>query len=164
MIFNSFIFWLVYPCIFIVYWTLPDRVGGDSLCKEEIRPRNWFLILASYLLYANWKSTYTLILLAITLLTYWGARYIDAKDEYRKRGIIFSFATLTLVPLLVFKYYNFVNESVWSLLSSCGLCYELRGLNWAIPVGNSFYTFQALGYLFDVYYKKEKAEKTFIDY
>ena len=151
MTFNSFIFWLVFPCIFIVYWALPDRVGGGSLCKEEIRPRNWFLILASYLLYANWKPAYTLILLAITLMTYLGARYIDAKDEYRKRGIIFSFATLTLVPLLVFKYYNFINESVWILLSSAGLRYELHGLNWAIPVGISFYTFQALGYLFDVY-------------
>ena len=131
---------------------------------RNLRLRNWFLILASYLLYANWKPAYTLILLAVTLLTYVGARYIETKEDYRKRGIIFTFATLTLVPLLVFKYYNFVNESVWSLLSSAGLRYELHGLNWAIPVGISFYTFQALGYLFDVYYKKEKAEKSLIDY
>ncbi len=105
-----------------------------------------------------------LILLAITLLTYLGARYIEAKEGHRKTGIIFTFATLTLVPLLVFKYYNFVNESVWSLLSSVGLRYELHGLNWAIPVGISFYTFQALGYLFDVYYRRENVEKSFVDY
>ena len=128
------------------------------------RPRNWFLVLVSYPLYANWKPAYTLIRLAITLLTYLGAQYIEAKDEHRKRWIIFTFATLTLVPLLVFKYYYFVNESVWSLLSTCGLRYEPQGLNWAIPVGISFYTFQALGYLFDLYYKKEKAEKSFVDY
>lgn len=98
------------------------------------------------------------------MLTYFGARYIETKEEHRKIGIIFTFSVLTLVPLLVFKYYNFINESVWNLLSSIGLRYELHGLNWAIPVGISFYTFQALGYLFDVYYKKEKAEKSFIDY
>ena len=164
MSFNTFIFWIVFPCIFAIYWILPDRVEGGGQFCNEIRPRNWFLIIASYLLYANWKPAYTLILLAITLLTYLGARYIEAKEKHRKRGIIFTFATMTLVPLLVFKYYNFVNESVWSLLSSCGLRYELRGLNWAIPVGISFYNFQALGYLFDVYYKKEKAEKSFVDY
>ena len=162
MTFNTFIFWLVFPCIFILYWILPDNITGNK--KRVFRPRNLFLILASYTLYANWKPAYTLILLAITLLTFLGARYIEAKEEHRKRGIIFIFATLTLVPLLVFKYYNFINESVWSLLSSIGLRYELHGLNWAIPVGISFYTFQALGYLFDVYYKKEKAEKSFVDY
>lgn len=166
MTFNSFIFWLVFPCIFLIYWMLPDAVerrdNPDN--KRVVRPRNLFLILVSYFFYANWKPAYALILLAITLLTYFGARFIEAKESHRKTGIIFTFATLVLVPLLVFKYYNFVNESVWSLLSSIGLRYELHGLNWAIPVGISFYTFQALGYLFDVYYKKQVAEKSFIDY
>ena len=164
MTFNSFIFWLVFPCIFAIYWLLPDRIGGGGKFCNEIRPRNWFLILASYHLYANWKPAYALILLAITLISYFGARYIEAKEKFRKTGIIFTFAMLTLVPLLVFKYYNFINESVWSLLSSIGLRYELHGLNWAIPTGISFYTFQALGYLFDVYYRKERAEKSLVDY
>lgn len=149
----------------MIYWLLPDRIlGTNKLCKGDIRPRNWFLMLASYLLYANWRPSYALILFVITLLTYFGARFIEAKEEHRKRGIVFIFATLTVIPLLVFKYYNFLNESIWSFLSSVGLRYELHGLNWAIPVGISFYTFQALGYLFDVYYGKEKAEKTFVDY
>lgn len=166
MTFNSFIFWLVFPCIFLIHWILPDSIWGCDFDNHTkyIRPRNLFLILVSYLLYANWKPAYTLILLAITLVTYFGARYIEDKESHRKTGIIFTFATLVLVPLLVFKYYNFVNESVWSLLSSVGLRYELHGLNWAIPVGISFYTFQALGYLFDVYYKKQVAEKSIIDY
>ncbi len=64
----------------------------------------------------------------------------------------------------MFKYYNFVNESIWSLLSTLGLRYELHGLNWAIPVGISFFTFQAVGYLFDVYYKRINAEKSIVDY
>ena len=82
----------------------------------------------------------------------------------RRKRLIWLFAVLSLLPLLVFKYYNFVNESVWSLLSSLGLRYELHGLNWAIPVGISFFTFQAVGYLFDVYYQRIKAEKSIVDY
>ena len=115
-------------------------------------------------MYANWKPAYTLILIGITLLTFFGAKYIASREERRKKSVIFILALAVLLPLLVFKYYNFINESVWSLLSSVGLRYELHGLNWAIPVGISFYTFQALGYLFDVYYKRTGAEKSLIDY
>ena len=157
MTFNSFVFWLAFPLVFAVYWLLPGRAGRGS-------PRNLWLILVSYLFYANWRPAYTLILLAVTLLTYFGARYLESREEHRRTGLIFTLATLVLIPLLVFKYYNFVNESVWRLMSSLGVRYELRGLNWAIPVGISFYTFQALGYLFDVYYRKEKAESSLADY
>ncbi len=68
------------------------------------------------------------------------------------------------LPLLIYKYYNFVTESIWSLMSVCGLRYELPGLNWAIPIGISFYTFQALGYVLDVYNKRILAEKSIIHY
>lgn len=71
---------------------------------------------------------------------------------------------MTLLPLLVFKYYNFINDSVFGLLSVLGLRFQLPGLNWAIPIGISFFTFQALGYLFDVYYKSISAEKDFLTY
>ena len=71
---------------------------------------------------------------------------------------------MALLPLLFFKYYNFVNESVWGLLSSVGLRYELRGLNWAVPIGISFFSFQAVGYLLDVYHKRVEVEKNFWDY
>lgn len=68
------------------------------------------------------------------------------------------------MPLLLFKYFDFINETVYGLLASVGLRFELLGLNWAMPVGISFYTFQALGYLMDVYYKRIQAEKNFLTY
>lgn len=71
---------------------------------------------------------------------------------------------MTLLPLLIFKYYDFINDCVYDLLSIVGLRFQLTGLNWAIPMGISFFTFQALGYLFDVYYKRIKAEKDFLIY
>jgi D-alanyl-lipoteichoic acid acyltransferase DltB (MBOAT superfamily) len=69
-----------------------------------------------------------------------------------------------LVPLLFFKYFNFINEQVYVLLSMVGLRYELQGLNWAVPIGISFFTFQAIGYVWDVYYKKINAERDFLTY
>lgn len=162
MTFNSFSFWLVFPLIFGVYWLIPAKWN---------QWRKVFLIVVSYLLYMNWKPTFAFVLLAITLVTYGGGYLIDNQliDDNelrikRRKRLIWLFAVLSLLPLLVFKYYNFVNESVWSLLSSLGLRYELRGLNWAIPVGISFFTFQAVGYLFDVYYQRIKAEKSVVDY
>lgn len=68
------------------------------------------------------------------------------------------------MPLLFFKYFNFINEQTYALLSLFGLRFELQGLNWAIPIGISFYTFQALGYMFDVYYKRIGAENNFLTY
>lgn len=65
---------------------------------------------------------------------------------------------------MVFKYYNFINDSVFGLLSTIGLRFQLPGLNWAIPMGISFFTFQALGYLFDVKYKRIEAERNFMTY
>ena len=166
MTFNTFIFWLLFPCIFLIHWILPNSIGGRNKLGPQvvIRPKNLFLILVSYLLYANWKPAYTLILLGITLLTFFGANYIASHEDRRKKSVMFFLAIAVLLPLLVFKYYNFINESVWSLLSGVGLRYELHGLNWAIPVGVSFYTFQALGYLFDVYYKRVDVENSLIDY
>ena len=164
MTFNSFSFWLVFPLIFGLYWLIPAKWN---------QWRKVFLIVVSYLLYMNWKPTFALVLLAITLVTYGGGYLLDKqavnseklKDKSsRRKRLIWLFAVVSLLPLLVFKYYNFVNESVWSLLSSLGLRYELHGLNWAIPVGISFFTFQAVGYLFDVYYQRIKAEKSIVDY
>lgn len=69
-----------------------------------------------------------------------------------------------LLPLLVFKYYNFINDSISSGLAQIGLHFALSGLNWAIPVGISFFTFQAVGYFLDVYHGRIRAEKNFLDY
>lgn len=64
----------------------------------------------------------------------------------------------------MFKYYNFINDGVFNLLSTVGLRFKLPGLNWAIPMGISFFTFQALGYMLDVYHQRIKAEKDFLTY
>lgn len=74
------------------------------------------------------------------------------------------FALLALLPLLVFKYYNFINNSITDGLAAIGLQFSLPGLNWAVPVGISFFTFQAVGYMLDVYHGRIKAERNITDY
>ena len=71
---------------------------------------------------------------------------------------------LSLFPLTLFKYFNFINENISEVLLMIGLSYHLDGLNWTIPIGISFYTFQALSYLLDVYYKRQEVEHNFLTY
>lgn len=152
MLFNTFNFWLIFPFIFIFYWLIPSKL--NSIKKA-------FLILVSYLLYANYNAAYTLVLFYITVVTY-GSGIITEKNINKKALFITIAALLTLGPLLVFKYYNFIITNCNELLSVLGLKFNLAGLNWAIPLGISFFTFQAIGYLWDVYYKKIRSCFDFI--
>ena len=160
MAFNSFSFWLIFPFIFGIYWLIPAK---------WYQWRKMFLVLASYLLYTNWKPAFALVLLGVTLVTYWGGRILEVQGvqeikSTRRRRLAWLFALLGLLPLLVFKYYNFLNDSLTEGLAAIGLKFALPGLNWAVPVGISFFTFQAVGYMLDVYYGRVKAEKNLLDY
>ena len=110
----------------------------------------------------QWNPAYALILGGVTAITYSFALWIEKhKDLGRKRKLLIVCGTLLAVlPLLIFKYYNFVSESISGLLN----LNEISGLNWAIPLGISFFTFQAVGYLFDVYYQRIPAERNWWDY
>ncbi len=82
----------------------------------------------------------------------------------RKKWLLAIIVLITLLPLITFKYYNFINSNVNDLLAVCGLHCELQGLNWAVPMGISFFTFQALAYVWDVWYGRTKSIKSFTEY
>lgn len=156
MAFNSFNFWLVFPFIFGFYWLIPSKFN---------QWRKVFLVVASYLLYMNWKPAFALVLLAVTLVTYGGGYLLgDQQVTKKRRRIVWLFALLGLLPLLVFKYYNFINNSLTDGLAAIGLKFAMPGLNWAVPVGISFFTFQAVGYMLDVYHGRVRTEKNLLDY
>lgn len=75
MTFNSFIFWLVFPFIFGLYWLIPAKYNQG---------RKVFLIIASYLLYMNWKPAYALILIGITTITFLVAKAFETSSERKK--------------------------------------------------------------------------------
>ena len=155
MPFNSFNFWLIFPLIFGLYWLIPAKYN---------QARKVFLVLVSYLLYMNWKPAFAIVLIGVTLITYCGGLRLDNQKANGKKGLAWLFTLLAVLPLLVFKYYNFLNDSLTQGLAAIGLKFAMPGLNWAIPVGISFFTFQAVGYMLDVYHGKTKAEKSLLDY
>lgn len=153
VVFNSFNFIILFPLIFLLYYAIPAK---------HQRARNLYLLVVSYLLYLQWKPVYALILLGVTVVTYCSALLVT-KVKHPK-PVLIAGVLLALFPLAFFKYFNFINETVSSALALVGLDFHMTGLNWAIPIGISFFTFQALGYLWDVYYKREEAEHDFLTY
>ena len=153
MIFNSFNFIILFPLIFLLYYAIPAKYQ---------KARNLFLLAVSYLLYLQWKPVYALILLGVTAVTFYSALVI--KKAKSPKLVVTIGALLGLLPLAFFKYFKFINETISDGLAKIGLDFHLAGLNWAIPIGISFFTFQALGYLWDVYYKRQDAEHDYLTY
>ncbi len=160
MIFNSFQFLWLFPLIFVSYYFLPCLFTRSPERKSVVANR--LLLLVSYGLYMQWNPAYALILLGVTAVTYVFALRLERELSIssRRRLLIGCGASLALLPLLVFKYYNFLTGSFAELFGWEGI----PGLNWAVPVGISFFTFQAVGYLFDVYYRRIAAERNWWDY
>ena len=153
MVYNSLQFIFVYPFLFLLYHLIPGRYG---------KARNIYLLLVSYALYVSWKPSGALVLLFVTAMTYGVARIIG-HVRHPKRFFTFGIV-MAILPLLVFKYLNFINETIQHCLSVAGWDIRLPGLNWAVPVGISFFTFQSIGYCFDVYKKRIPPEKDFLIY
>jgi alginate O-acetyltransferase complex protein AlgI len=155
MIFNSFQFLWLFPLIFGGYYTISYLLKK----KEQGKESNILLLLISYALYMQYAPWYTLVLLWVTLITYFMAICITV--SYKKKKTICWLGTiLGITPLVIFKYYNFIINNINEVLNHG----NLSGLNWAIPIGISFFSFQAIGYLVDVYKQRVPMERNFIDY
>lgn len=155
MLFNSFAFLVFFPLVCIVYFL----IRGNQW-------RNLFLLLASYYFYMSWNPTYALLIFTSTLVT-WGCGLLvernAGKTRKRKTFLVLNLL-INLGILFVFKYYNFINESVFQLFSYWGIRWEVPDLGVLLPVGISFYTFQAIGYSIDVYRGDLRAERNLFRY
>src|SRR5581483_11668254 len=152
MNFNSLEFWIFFLFVLLgVAVTMPYRTA-----------RNVFLLVASYLFYASWNWAYSGLMFGVTLIGYLICLGME-KTKGRKRvlllivGLIFSFSILGL-----FKYFNFFVDSSNILLDVFGLNAWNSRVTLLLPIGISFYTFEIVSYIIDVYYEKIPAEKSFI--
>lgn len=138
MLYNSFQFLWLLPLILVAYYFLPILFVPLKISKTIVANR--LLLIVSYALYMQWNPAYALILLGITAETYLFALWIgNTVGQWRRKFLLISCGIgLALLPLLVFKYYNFITSSFASLFGWG----ELPGLNWAIPVGISFLLFR----------------------
>lgn len=162
MLFNSFEFLWLFPLIFVIYYSV---VNWRWLVSNYPKVGNFLLIVISYGLYLKWKPVYALVLLGVTAVTYLFALKIERDNAYgKKKYIVWSGIALASLPLILFKYYNFLNDTLTTILGGANINIGLPGLNWAMPLGISFFTFQAIGYLADVYLQRIKAEHNWWDY
>lgn len=154
MLFNSLHFLLFFPLVCIIYFGIPS-----------LKFRNLFLLVASYYFYMNWEPIYALLLLSSTLITWLAGIGIDqaTKLSTKKRYLIVGLV-LNLFVLFLFKYYNFAADNITFLLEYLNLDIRIPELKMLLPVGISFYIFQALGYSIDVFRGKTPAEYNFFTY
>ena len=156
MLFNSIAFLLFFPIVCLIYFCIP---------ASQVKVRNLLLLAASYYFYMNWQPAYALLLLTSTVVTYLAALGIDSFEEQgKKRLCLVSSLVLNLAILFLFKYYNFLASNVEYALQTSGLAIDLPAFEFLLPVGISFYTFQALGYSIDVYRGTTKVERDFPTY
>lgn len=153
MLFNSFQFAIFLPIVFMLYWALPNKF-------------RWILMLmASYYFYMSWNSKYVILILSTTLISYLSAIIIEKQNMVQwKRCTLTCAAIICLGVLFFFKYFNFTSEFVTDLLSFFSIQINPVTLDLILPVGISFYTFQTLSYVIDVYKGEIEAEHHFGKY
>ena len=156
MLFNSIEFIIFLPIVFVLYWLL----------AKNRKAQNLFVLLASYVFYGWWDTRF-LILIAITSLSSFVSGIMmerSGKETVRKWWNIANIV-LNLGILATYKYFDFFVENLAGLIKSiCGYELDWITLDLVLPVGISFYTFQALSYSIDVYKRKITATKDPVEF
>ena len=124
---------------------------------SPIKYRWWVLLLGNYIFYSFAGLSYILLLAYITLLAYFAGRYYEKNRSLRI--VVFLSILALIIPLLYFKYTGFLTDNINIILSSCSSAVQLSTMQIVLPLGISFYTFAALGYVGDIVLGKYTAYK-----
>ncbi len=152
MLFPTLNFGLFFLVVFFVSWFLHRKPDGRKL----------FLLLASYFFYGFWDWRLVFLLTASAFLNFMAGRLIE-NLPIRRKFILFVAITLNLGILGFFKYYGFFLESLAELLYTLGIERDLPFLEIILPVGISFFTFQGISYIVDVYRGKVQGNYSLLD-
>ncbi len=148
MFFDSFDFALFLPVVFAIYWSI-NRCG--------LRIQNAFLIIASYVFYAWWDWKFLGLIVLSSVVDFLIAKEIFATAiRSKRRQWLYVSIFVNLGILAIFKYFNFFIGNIESTFSLFGSEKLFSRLDWVLPVGISFYTFQTMSYTIDVYREKIK--------
>ena len=143
MLFDSFDFAIFLPLVFGLYW---------SISKYALRLQNAFLILASYIFYGWWDWRFLGLIILSSTVDYIVAKKIyKAKKQSSKRNLLYFSLFVNIGTLGVFKYFNFFIDNIEFAFSLFESSLIFSRLDWILPVGISFYTFQTMSYAIDVY-------------
>lgn len=153
MLFNSINFLIFFPIVTIVYFIIPKKV------------RYIWLLVTSYYFYMSWNAEYAILILFSTVTT-WAASLLiqKGKSKFHRKFFLILCLLINLSILFTFKYFNFFIDSINILFNKFGISVINNSFSLLLPVGISFYTFQALGYIIDVYRGEINAEKNLLKY
>lgn len=154
MLFNSLNFLIFFPIVMAIYLIIPKKA------------RYFWLLAASYYFYMCWNPKYVLLLFGSTVITYVSSLLL-AKSKgniTRKRLIAAGCIVINFGILFLFKYLNFMLATLYKVLSLAHITVEERLVSFLLPVGISFYIFQAVSYMVDVYREDIEPEKNFFVY
>lgn len=166
MSFCSIKFFLFLPIVTLLFYVIPNNT--------RINYRSIWLLITSYFFYMSWNPKYAVLILFSTVVTFYCGIVIDRFNNtesineiartLKKRACLVTCIAINLSILLLFKYGNFILYNVSFVLNNIGITSSSPTIDLLLPVGISFYTFQALGYTIDVYRQDIRAEKNFIQY
>jgi len=150
MLFNSFEFLVFFPIVTVLYFVLPHKY-------------RWaWLLAASCYFYMAFVPIYILILGFTIVIYYFAGLYIEKVNDHKKKKLLLIVSLLSNISILcVFKYYNFINETLSFIVNFFGHQNPIPFLKILLPIGLSFHTFQAMSYTIEVYRGNQKAEKHF---
>lgn len=145
MTFNSFTFAAFLLGVFLLFWVVFNRDGKQ-------RARNLFILAVSYVFYGAWDWRFLSLIALSSLVDFAvGLAMESAQAKSRKHQLLVLSLIMNLGLLAAFKYFNFFIESAVALAGTFGWSGEGLRLDWILPVGISFYTFQTLSYTLDIY-------------
>ena len=153
MIFNSVDFLVFFPIVILLYFLVPRKIRYIWLLGTSI----WF--------YMCWNVKYVILLL-VSIFTTWLAGLLiqKYKNTLARKWILAACLIVNIGILFFFKYFDFFMDSLNKVLAKVGIQTVESSFSVLLPVGISFYTFQALGYIIDVYKGKIDAEKNPLRY
>lgn len=152
MVFNSLQFGLFFPIVVLLYLIMPRKM------------RCPWLLIASYFFYMGWNPKYAVLILTSTVITWLSGLLMDKASERRKKFVVAASFVSNLSILFLFKYFDFMLANANKVLSLLKLTMVEKPFDVLLPVGISFYTFQALSYTMDVYRGTVKPERNFLRY
>ena len=150
MLFNSFEFLIFLPIVFLLYWFVFDYAMRG--CKRQLLWQNLLIVVASYVFYGWWDWRFLILIAITTILSFLSGIGIEkAPTQWGKKVVMIANVVVNLGILGVYKYYDFFATQFAQLF---GIESDFLLLHLILPVGISFYTFQALSYSIDVYRKQ----------
>ncbi len=153
MLFNTVDFLVFFTTFFVIYW---------FVLGKNLRLQNSFILVASYIFYGWWDWQMLSLIFLTSFSSYLASIYIERKPALKKYILIWTLV-LNFSILIYFKYAGFFLAGLTSIAHSCGIDIGYTFGHILLPVGISFYTFQALSYVIDVYRGQLKASENFVE-